>query len=84
MKQFDGNILDTFDNRSLLDHARKNKRFYSFRYLLAPWHHVLHIPVENEQDKTFEFNGNDKTSKISDINDKNKMWAIPFKEDEFM
>ena len=37
-------IYDKIKRLTLLDHARKHKKYFSFRYLLAPWHHVLHIP----------------------------------------
>ena len=33
MKHFDGNVFETFQIRTLLDHARKTKKFFSFRNL---------------------------------------------------
>ena len=44
MRHFDCNIKTTYGSRSILDHARKNNKFFCLRYLQAPWHHVLHIP----------------------------------------
>lgn len=85
MKHFDGDICDTFGTRTLLDHARKHKKFYSFKFLQTPWHHHLHIPKDTSKDSIeFKFDGTDQTKEARDTYEKNKMWAIKFKEDDYL
>lgn len=86
MKLFDGNIFSSDGQRTLLDYARQTKKFYSFGQLLAPWHYQIHIPSNADQKKvaSFKFNGQDETEVPDDVYDKNKPWAISFKEEDYM